>query len=241
MKTITRFFVMLCLFIRVTAQSYSTQVGVMSEYLGSVGATFYDGPILVSQFDVGYKSWYFGILVNTGLSGTPYGKTYGDDWNGYFGWVHEFGPIKADISASYYGIAELGTMKDDIWVAEVELSAPKCPFVQPYIRGRYFGEVGPDSPESGPFMYAGVRKSIAFERCTLNLQLSTAYAGGAFGGATGFVYGRLTTSLDIPLSKRFTLTPSVIYQIATPDSDRDPKGFAHGSKFVFGGKIKMEF
>ena len=219
---------------------YSANTSVMSEYLGSIGSVFYKSPISINEVDIGYKDWYGGIWSATGLGGTKYGQTYGDEFDFYAGWAHTFDWVKVDLSSTYYAIASLDKMNNDLWVIEPEVSLPKCPFVQPYVRGRYFGQVGAQSPKPGFFWFGGLRKQITLGKAIgersylLNLQLSTAYAAGALHNSTGFVYGRLTTSLDIPLSKHVTLSPTIIYQIAAPGQASDPEGFTDGNKLVYG-------
>ncbi len=187
--------------------------GVESQYLGRIGAVFSDKPISVNIIEVDYKDFYLGAWNATGLSAREYGKTYADEWDLYGGWAHNFGPVKLDLSASYFALAELGQSADDMWITEQEISFPKFPFVQPYVRSRYFGSVA-DAWKPGWFVFGGVRKSIdlgngaAKRPYMLNLDLSTAYSAGALHDFSGFVYGRLSASLDVPLSKRLTLSPT---------------------------------
>jgi len=230
-----------------TNVSYSAKTGIMSEYLGSIGSIFYKSPVSVNEIDFGYSDWYGGIWNSTGLGGTKYGQTYGDEFDFYGGWAHTFDWIKIDLSSTYYAIARLDTTSDDLWVIEPEISLPKFPFVQPYIRGRYFGQVGSESPKPGFFWFGGLRKDITFGKgladraYSLDLQASTAYAAGALHSSTGFVYGRLTVSLDAPLSKHWTLSPTVICQAAAPGQRSDPNGFTDGNKFVYGVSLECKW
>jgi hypothetical protein len=226
---------------------YSAQTGVMSQYLGLIGPIFYNSPVAVSEITVGYLDWYGGVWNSTGLGGDRYGQTYGDEFDIYGGWAHTFGWIRCDLSGSYYTISRLDRMGGDLWVVEPEVSFPKFPYVQPYFRCRYFGRVGSQSPELSTFWFAGVRKEIVLGNGTagrsyvLNLQASTVYAEGEPTRRTGFVYGRLTTSLDVPLSKHWTLNPSVIYQVPAPGQRSDPKGYTDGNELVYGASLKCKF
>ncbi len=250
MKVIIQFLCLLC-FGRLCAEeqtvAYTFKTGIASEYLGAIGPVFYKQPVAVSEMSVGYGDWYVGVWNSTGLGGTAYGKTYGDEFDLYAGWAHRFGPVKVDVSSSYYAVASLDTMKDDVWVVESILSVPTFPFVEPYIHVRYFGQVGSESPQTGFFWFAGIRKYVSLcdgfadRPVTLMLQASTAYAAGALKDSTGFVYGRLTSALDIPLSKKWTMSPEVVYQIAAPGQRSDPFGFTDGNKLVFKLSVRCNF
>ena len=218
---------------------HTVKTGFRSKYLGSSGGIAYKWPIYVNEIIIGYKDWYGGIWNSTGLGNTKYGQTYGDEFDFYGGWAHTYDRIKLDISATYWAIATLDETGDDLWVFEPEISFPKCPFAQPYIRGRYYGRVGSQSAKPGFFWFAGLRKGMllgkgAADRSNvLNLQASTAYAAGALRDSTGFLYGRLTISLDAPLSKHWTLNPTIIYQVAAPGQLSDTNGFVKGNQFVY--------
>ena len=245
-------FIMLCACISLQAQAadqgvtWVASTSVQSEYLGRIGPIFSEDPISVNFVEVGYKGFYGGIWNSTSLGGSKYGTTYGDEWDVYGGWAHKFGPFKLDLSASYFTLAQLNKISDDMWIAEQELSIPGMPFVQPYIRARYFGSVD-DYWRSGWFVFGGLRKSVPFGHSfasrpfSLNIDVSTAYAAGGIRDFTGFVKGRLTTSLDIPLSKRVTLSPNLIYQVAAPGQRNDPNGFVKGNDLVYGLSLKWIF
>jgi hypothetical protein len=115
---------------------FSANTGVMSQYLGVIGAIFYNSPVSVSEITIGYQDWYGGVWNSTGLGGDAYGQNYGDEFDYYAGWAHTFDWIRCDLSSSYYTISRLGRMNDDLWVIEPEVSFPKFPFVQPYFRCR---------------------------------------------------------------------------------------------------------
>ena len=215
----------------------SVKTGVTSEYIGRVGSIFNNHPIMVNELTLVYGDWYAGVWNSDGLYSHKYGTTYADEFDFYLGWAHTFNWIKVDVSSTYYTLANLSKSNDDMWVIEPEVSLPKFPFVQPYVRARYFGTVGLGSPKGGMFYFAGLRKSISL----LNLDLSTAYAGGALHDSTGFVYGRLTASVDIPVAKQWTLRPSVIYQVAAPGQRSNPNGFTDGNKFVYGVSVGYSF
>ncbi len=220
--------------------------GVESKYIGRIGAIFSDKPISVNIVEIDYKDFYLGTWNATGLTPRTYGTTYADEWDAYGGWAHDFGPVKVDLSGSYFGLAQLDQSKDDMWIAEQEVSFPKFPFVQPYVRSRYFGSVA-DAWKPGWFVFGGVRKSIelghgaAKRPYMINLDLSTAYSFGALHDYHGFVYGRLGASLDIPLSKRFTFNPNMVYQVPVPGERSDPNGFTDRNEFVFGATLKWIF
>lgn len=223
------------------------KTSIMSQYLGRVGSIFDDAPSSVTELTLGYKGWYAGIWTATTYSGESYGTTYGDEIDFYAGWAHTFCLAKLDIMYSYYTIADLDQMDDDLWAIESEISFPRFPFVQPYIRSRYFGEVGDTSPKGGMFYFGGLRKTISLSKTrldrhnALHLEGSTAYAGGALKDVTGLVYARLATSLDVSLGKRWTLSPSIIFQKALSEHRNNLQSFTDGDKWVFGLTLAYKF
>jgi hypothetical protein len=223
------------------------KTGMQSQYLGRIGSVIDDSPSSVTEMTLGYGDMYGGVWNAKSFSHKPYGENYGDEIDLYGGWARTFGPIKLDVMATYYYIAQFDHLNDDMWAIEYEIAFHNISFVQPYIRARYFGEVGDSSPHGGMFYFMGLRKNISLgtnkvaRLYKLNLDASTAYADGAFRKNTGFVYGRLTTSVDIPLWKRWTLSPSFIYQVATPDQRNDPHGFTDGNKIVVGATLAYSF
>jgi hypothetical protein len=130
--------------------------------------------------------------------------------------------VKLDLSGSYFALYKLGNAGDDMWITDQEISLPKFPFVQPYLHSRYFGSVVDEYWKPGWFVFAGLRKSVPFGHgpgkrpFSLNLDASTAYDFDALHDFRGFVYYRFTAGLDIPLSKRATISPALIYQISAP-------------------------
>lgn len=220
--------------------------GVQSQYLSRSGKIFSKSPILVNIAEGDYKDFYLGTWNATSLGGRQYGSTYGDEWDAYGGWARRFGPIKLDLSATYFTLSELDKMSDDLWMTEQEISCPTVPFVQPYVRSRYFGSVG-DDWKPGWFVFGGLRKCISFghgaanRQFSLNFDVSTAYAAGALRDYTGFVYSRFSTCLDIPLSKSMTFGPNLIYQVAAPGQRSNPNGFTDGNKFIYGANFKWTF
>lgn len=245
-------FTMLCACLTVETQAadqgvtWVASTGIQSEYLARIGVILSTSPVSINFVEADYKDFYGGVWNATSLGGRRYGTTYADEWDVYGGWAHSFGPIKLDLSGAYFALAQLDKMSDDMWIAEQELSVPKMPFIQPYIRSRYFGSV--DSYwKPGWFVFGGLRKSITFGHSaskrpfSLNLDASTAYSAGALHDFSGFVYARFSTSLDIPLSKHTTLSPNLIYQVAAPGQRSDPNGFTDGNKLVYGLSLKWIF
>lgn len=109
-------FTMLCACLTVQTQAADQGVtwvmgtGVQSEYLGRIGPIFSKSPISVNFVEADYKGFYGGIWNSTSLGGRQYSTTYGDEWDVYGGWAHEFGPFKLDLSASYFTLAQLDKM-----------------------------------------------------------------------------------------------------------------------------------
>ena len=227
--------------------SGSFKIGIASQYLARVGTVLDTNPIMIGELSLGYGDWYGGVWSSTDLSGHhKYGSIYGDEIDVYLGWAHTFDWIKIDLSTTYYALAKLDHQSDDMWVFEPEVSFPKFWFVEPYLRARYFGEVGTLSPKGGMFYFAGIRKKVCVGKirsrpCLMNFDVSTAYAGGALKDFTGFVYGRITASVDIPISENWTLSPSIIYQVATPGQRNNPQGFTNGNKLVEGISLSYRF
>lgn len=225
----------------------TAKTGIVSQYLGRIGSVFDESPSSVTEVTMGYKDFYAGVWSATTISDEKYGTTYGDEVDVYMGWTRAIGPIKLDISSSYYAIAQLDRVRDDLWCIESEITLHQFPFVQPYVRARYMGEVGSQSPQGGMFYFGGLRKTVTLgtnhldRSYSLHLEGSTAYAGGALRDVTGFVYGRFTTTLDIPLGKQWTLSPMLIYQVASPEQRSNPRGFTDGNKWVAGLTLAYNF
>jgi hypothetical protein len=218
----------------------------MSEYIGQSGVVFSRSPIAVNTVEADCKDFYAEIWSVTGLGGRQYGTTYGDEWDLWVGWSHTFGNVKITASCAYFALAQLDKVNDDMWIAEQEISLPKSPYVQPYLHSRYYGSVD-DAWKPGWLLYGGLRKSIEFGHSfsdrpySLNLDASTAYNINALHDFSGFIYGGITVSLDIPLSKHATLSPCLIYQKAVPGEEADPNGFMTNDNLVCGLTFKWTF
>lgn len=198
--------------------TWSWEAQFRSEYLGKIGAVFYDKPIMVNDVGVSYEDLFAGLWVSSALGGERYGSTFGDEFDIYAGWGHTYDWVRFQLTTAYFAINDLGNLKNDVWIVELEMSLPNVPLVQPYAAVRCFNQVSSQSPEGGWFLWLGMRRTqplgfnIAKEPAVINLNLMTAYSDGAFKANPGWVFARLEAGLPIKAGKNLTITPKILWQ-----------------------------
>ena len=184
-------------------------------YIGKIGTAFYRSPTVTNMLDINIgKDWTAELWSSTALGGEGYGKTHGDEIDLLVTWHHQFKDFKVSLTGGYFAIKDLSDFKNDLWIAEAEVSYSKYAYFQPYISARYFGRFTSKSPDDGWFVWAGVRGSFktVIPRTKLTADVSIAYSDGALGRDAGLVFSRVTIGLPIKASKKFTITPSVLLQ-----------------------------
>ena len=227
--------------------SWSLASSVYSKYIGKIGAIFSGDPILVNELDWSRGDLFAGVWNSTGLDRYPYGSTYADELDLWFGYGHTFDWIHVQTDVAYYTVKDLTRMNDDLWVVEGEVSLSKIPFVQPYVSFCQFEKVDRNSFPGGMFYWAGIRRtqplgfSVGKTKQTLNLDLMTAYSNGALGKNPGFVFERLTVNLPIVLSGRMTLTPSVVLQSPIGGQDHHQVAYTTKDEVVWGVSAGYKF
>lgn len=193
--------------------SFTTKLN--TAYIGKIGTVFYRSPTSVNILDINIgKDWTAELWSSTALGGEGYGKTHGDEIDLLVTWHHQFRDFKVSLTGGYFAIKDLGDFKNDLWIAEAEIVYTKYAYFQPYVSARYFGQITSKSPDTGWFGWAGVRGSFktGIPRTKLTTDVSIAYSDGALGRDAGLVFCRAVIGLPIQVSKRMTITPSVLLQ-----------------------------
>ncbi len=188
-------------------------------YPGKIGVMFSRDPVLVNSLDINVgEDWTFEIWSSTSLGKEKYGDTFGDEIDLFAMWHHTYGNIRLSATAGYFAIKDLDELDNDLYILEGEVSYVECSYLQPYLCTRYFGELTSKSPETGWFLWAGVRGSldIGIPRTKVTYDLSGAYSDGALGRTPGLVFGRAVIGLPVQVSERVTFTPSILLQTPFP-------------------------
>jgi len=222
--------------------SFTTAIN--TAYMGKIGTVFYREPTTVNYLDLNLgKDWTLEFWSSTGLGKERWGTTFGDEFDIFFTWHHQFNDVRVSLTGAYFFIEDLGHTKDDIWIGEGEVSYTKYPWLQPYISARYFGQVTTSSPESGWFYWLGVRGTYPtpIKQAKLTVELSAAYSDGAFGHTPGLVFGRAVIGLPVSLSKRVTLTPSVLLQTPIGDQRDHAVRFTDRNEAVGSLALRIDF
>lgn len=204
-------------------------------YLGSVGADFSDKELSFSnEVTVSKGNLYAGLWMATG----PGPSKYKEDWDPYVGFVHTSGKLRYEISATYFVLSNIYESCDDLWMIDQKLSRRFAPtaksLLQPYVKVRCFNKVGSRSFESGWFGWIGMEWSHTMRSSKFTADLSTAYSDGPFGKTPGLVYERLTASLAIPIWKKVTVTPSLIFQVPIGGHRHAQSPFVIKNELVWG-------
>lgn len=158
----------------------------------------------------------------------------------FAGWGKQFSCLRLDAKLTWWLIGDLGEPADDNWLANLKLSLPDCPLVQPFVEFEHIGEVGDLSSKGGNFVFAGLTRSqkLGFklgkseEEQALDLELRCAWSDGTFGCEPAYVYTRLTALTDIRISRSCHIVPSLLYQMAGPDQNGALADFVDGDKLV---------
>ncbi len=204
----------------------SWETAVDSIYLGPEGLVLYDKPIIENSLTLsGESGWSAGIWTAFPLqkeSVAEAASVFDGEIDIFAGFEKEFGCLKLGSKLMYWVVGDLGDPADDIWSANLKVSMPKFPFVQPFAELEHCGEVGKLSPKGGNLLFAGFTRHqpLGFklgkseEEQALDLELRCAWSDGAFNVEPGYVYTRLTASSDFQVSKACHITPQILYQLA---------------------------
>ena len=220
--------------------SFTTQLN--TAYIGKIGAIFDRGPTTVNYLDINIGSdWTAEVWTSTNLGGEPYNTTYGDEQDIFLTWHHSFNDIRVSLTWAYFLLKDLGRLDNDLWIGEAEVSYAKWAYFQPYLCTRYFGQVSSKSAESGWFGWAGIRGKYptGIRQVKLTLEISAAYSDGALGQTPGLVYGRAVVGLPIKVSKRVTLTPSILLQTPIGNQREHPLRYTDRKEAV--GSLALSF
>lgn len=220
--------------------SFTTQFN--TAYIGKIGEVFHRGPTTVNYLDINIGSdWTAEIWTSTNLGGEPYNTTYGDELDLFLTWHRSFNDIRVSLTGAYFFLVDLGRLDNDLWIGEAEVSCTKWAYFQPYLCTRYFGQVSEKSAERGWFGWAGIRGTYptGIHQVKLTLDLSAAYSDGALGRTPGLVYGRAVVGLPIKVSKRVTLTPSILLQSPIGDQREQPLRYTDRKEAV--GTLALSF
>jgi len=222
-------------------------MGVFSKYLGTIGGVFYDNPIAVIDLTISRGPYYVGLWNSTKLGPGKYGKTFGDEYDIYAGWSHDFGDLRYEVTAMYFLIADLARLNDDLWVIDQKLSLPKCLGASPYVKVRCFNRVGSNSPEGGLFLWAGLSRTLETDiklrgrTLTIDLDGTTAYSDGPLGKTPGAVFARLTLGASIPIMATPTLRPSVVIQTPISGHEKVAHPLTTKTEVVWGLTLNTTF
>lgn len=166
----------------------------------------------------------------------------------YVGYVKKFEPLTLDLSLWYYDFNEVGKYNDDQWTAQLVTTYTGFKWFEPYLRLNYYGKTGRQSPEGGFAVYPGANikvplgfKLTSGKQQTLNLGIQGAWSSGILRMDSGYVYTRLSASADLPIRKNMFLTPSIMYQIASPNQTGGKRDYVNGDKWRFGLACRIEF
>lgn len=190
-------------------------------YIGSVGGVFSDKASFVNDTTVSKGSWFAGMWSVTGPGKAPYKQ----DIDPYLGFVRSRGPVSYEACATYFALTHMRLSADDLWVIDQKIAYTGCSVCEPYIRLRANNKVGSNSFEPGWFGWGGIKRKDALGRAAIVNNLETAWSDGPYGKDPGFVFARLTSYLEISLSRSIRVGPSILYQIPIAGQARKPHSF----------------
>ncbi len=195
---------------------------VATKYLGDyLGGIFYDGPQL--QIDLSYNHrdahgvTTIGTWMARPLDNTKFNANFGDQYNLYLSRSLELSEdLKVTVGSCYYGLYDLGHMRDDMVDFSIRADFPSVPIVQPYVFFDHFLSFSEASPENGSFAFAGLQRSQKLgdqTRVSLYFDYRVGYSGGCLNSRAGFEYQRLSASLVWKVTEKLSITPTLIGQI----------------------------
>lgn len=230
---------------------YRAKAGIQNQYVNKAGLVAYDAPIMINEVVVSKNNFYGGLWNATSLGSEKYGK-FGKELDFSFGYKRAFGAGQfwiptCDIALSYYILGDWKTISDDRFVADFRVEFLKIPFAQPYVAVRYFGSVG-EASKDGEFFWLGLKRDQPLGikpfggEVSLRVDGSFAFAiQGSMGRDGGFIYSRVQTLLNVPLSKKFSVNPFCMVQIPAGDQNGGKRDFVSGVERVFGGFLNVRF
>ena len=220
--------------------SFTTQLN--TAYIGKIGTVFDHNPTTVNYLDINLGSdWTAELWSSTNLAGDRYNTTYGDELDLFLTWHRSFNDVRVSLTGAYFFLKDIGSLDDDIWIGEAEVSYTKWPCFRPYLCTRYFGEVSSKSAENGWFGWVGIRGTYptGIRQVDLTLDISAACSDGALGRPPGLVYGRAVVGLPIKIGKRVTLTPSILLQTPLGEQQDNPLPYTDREEAV--GSLTLNF
>jgi hypothetical protein len=206
---------------------------------------------MINEVVVSKNNFYGGLWSATSLGSEKYGK-FGKELDFNFGYKRAFGDGQFwsptfDIALSYYILGDWTTVGDDRFVVDFRVEFAKIPIAQPYIAIRYFGSVG-EASKDGEFFWFGLKRDqmLGFKpiggEVSLRADASFAFVTqGSMGRDGGFIYSRVQTLFNIPLSKKFSFNPFCMVQIPAGDQNGGKRDFVSGVEQVFGGFLSVRF
>ncbi len=230
---------------------YRVRAGVHSQCILKSGLVAHDGPVSQVEAIVALKNGLYGGVNNMmSLGGTFYKQL--DFLVGNKNTFDSVGIPKIliptiDATLSYYTLGDWAVVDDDRYIVDFCLTLSKMPVVQPYVSFRYFGSVG-EATKDGEFFWLGLSRSQPLGlkpfggEISLRADASFAFATeGSLGREGGFVYSRIQTSVNVPLSKKFSLCPFWMIQVPSGDQNGRKGDFVGEVEQVVGGFVSAKF
>lgn len=235
--------------------SYFFTQGFRSEYLNRPGIRIYKSAFTFSEASAKCGEWDAGVFASMGLGQRDVLKrNFANEIDFYVGWRRRWEErFESYIRLSYFMNDFRGSgidyARDDQWIVDAEISAPKFPGVAPYIAYRYFGAVGAKSPHPGSFWWIGFKRPHTLRIGPLKLPLrfegNFAFSDGGLGKNGkdgGFIYGRIIAAFDVALTGTLMLVPSVTWQIADGAQKGGPRDYAERRHTIaYGALIQKKF
>ncbi len=230
---------------------YRIKAGIQDRYVNKAGLVAYDAPVMVNEVVVTKNNFYGGLWNATSLGSEKYGK-FGKELDFNFGYKQSLGSGQfwiptCDIALSYYVLGDWTTVSDDRFIIDFRIEFAKIPIVQPYIAFRYFGSVG-EASKDGEFFWLGLRRDQSLgikpfgSEVSLRVDAFFAFVTqGSMGRDGGFIYSRVQTSLNVPLSKRFSINPFCMVQVPAGDQNGGREDFTKCTERVLGGFVGVRF
>ncbi len=230
--------------------SYNLSSMVLSKYYGSiVGGIFYNRPLVFNDLMISRSdkagSTYVDLWMSRPVTNLDWNRNGGDEYDFVLGRTLDLGKkkvdgqptVRLDIAGTYLAVHPLTRFNGHVFTVATRADFPQVPVVQPYAMWYHFGKVGQNSPPAGEFFYGGLLRNqptrllIGDRKVAIDLDYRFGYSGGALGADWGPAYNRLYVGLNLPVSKRVTVKPTVIGQV--PFTRRDPLGILGDRPRVF--------
>jgi len=212
----------------------------------------YDAPAWISKWSLSSGSLtnfqiYGGTWSSVGLSSEEAGK-FGDELDLFAGIRKKIGHFVFDVSGAYFILGDWDKSRDDRVIFDTQIDYVGLRVVEPYVAVRYFGTTS-DAIRDGWFFWIGLKRKhhiatspFAEREIFLNVNGSLAFATErSFGREGGFIFARIQTTLDIPLSKHISLCPTYMVQIPSGDQTGRTGDFTDGIHHIWGGFLSAKW